>query len=569
MYRKSTKGSLSSTVDGAVTVIFEFPFSFLFLFFCYPLILPSLTRPIEGNNMTTTLPTLPNSPTGGTSSRREYQPVFMRLEDDPLSYTDHYTESTPEDASLRIFLSSSILSLGLSFWLLGLFNNSSYVIMIASAKVISEGGTALVFFANILPSLSIKLSAPYWFHRVSYRARIQIATMCMVASFALVAITRGIITRRYESQYPDNDDADIPKTPIGMMIIQLLGVAFGSAQCGLGEASLLALAGKIDTSAPSASSSLDTTDPDATTPGTPENAQSTKGHCLTAFSSGTGMAGVFGFFWKWLWTEFFGFTLSTTLWLAMSLAVGYWWCFQQVNQYLGVHVPSYGLESVAMNISEEPMETRVPDDEDIPENSEERDGSTSINSSEISAMERFKLVLALWPYMIPLFLVYAAEYALQSGTWTAIGFPVESVSSRNTFYEYSNWMYQAGVFVSRSSGTIFTAPMWVLWLMPALQVVNLVMFSYVAARPSLPAYNPFLLYTGALYTGILGGAVYIHCYKRICMDIFPVERREFSLSATSVAESIGVLVADSIGFVLQACLYEANGLDGAMISCPV
>ena len=29
--------------------------------------------------------------------------------------------------------------------------------------------------------------------------------------------------------------------------------------------------------------------------------------------------------------------------------------------------------------------------------------------------------VALWPYMVPLLLVYFAEYAMQSGTWTAIG----------------------------------------------------------------------------------------------------------------------------------------------------
>jgi len=41
--------------------------------------------------------------------------------------------------------------------------------------------------------------------------------------------------------------------------------------------------------------------------------------------------------------------------------------------------------------------------------------------------------------MIPLFVVYAAEYALQSGTWTAIGFPVHDEQARNRFYAYSNW----------------------------------------------------------------------------------------------------------------------------------
>jgi hypothetical protein len=46
-------------------------------------------------------------------------------------------------------------------------------------------------------------------------------------------------------------------------------------------------------------------------------------------------------------------------------------------------------------------------------------------------------------------LVYAAEYALQSGTWSAIGFPLDDIEARDRFFEYSNWMYQLGVFLSR------------------------------------------------------------------------------------------------------------------------
>ena len=53
-------------------------------------------------------------------------------------------------------------------------------------------------------------------------------------------------------------------------------------------------------------------------------------------------------------------------------------------------------------------------------------------------------LIFLFPqYTIPLFVVYAAEYALQSGTWTAIGFPVDNKRARETFYEYSNWVVSA------------------------------------------------------------------------------------------------------------------------------
>ena len=187
--------------------------------------------------------------------------------------------------------------------------------------------------------------------------------------------------------------------------------------------------------------------------------------------------------------------------------------------------------------------------------------------ADMTPAQRFQLVLSLWPYMIPLFVVYAAEYALQSGTWTAVGFPLESVPARNRFFEYSNWMYQVGVFISRSSGTMFTAPMAILWLMPTLQCANLGLYTYLASHPTSPIYQPWIFYLGALYTGLLGGAVYIHGYKRICLDL-PLEHREFSLSATSVAEGIGVVVADSVALFIQSCLYQVNHLPGALVTCP-
>mmetsp|Transcript_4332 Transcript_4332/g.9867 ORF Transcript_4332/g.9867 Transcript_4332/m.9867 type:complete len:220 (+) Transcript_4332:1672-2331(+) len=208
--------------------------------------------------------------------------------------------------------------------------------------------------------------------------------------------------------------------------------------------------------------------------------------------------------------------------------------------------------------------------------------------SEMNGCQRFGLVLNLWPYMIPLFTVYVAEYTLQSGTWTTIGFPVTSVQSRDNFFQYSNWMYQAGVFVSRSSGAFFLAPMVLLWMMPFLQVINVGIYWFIAANQQMHSehdhghenendptaaalafvYSPLFLYSTAFYTGLLGGAVYIHGYLRICRDL-PLERREFALSATSLAECLGIVVADVLGLLVQACLYRINGLEGAVTSCPV
>eukprot|EP00565_Helicotheca_tamesis_P003832 CAMPEP_0185725200 /NCGR_PEP_ID=MMETSP1171-20130828/1498_1 /TAXON_ID=374046 /ORGANISM="Helicotheca tamensis, Strain CCMP826" /LENGTH=514 /DNA_ID=CAMNT_0028393251 /DNA_START=191 /DNA_END=1735 /DNA_ORIENTATION=- len=503
----------------------------------------------------------------------------------------------------------------IAFWLLGLFNNASYVILLACAKSISDGGTALVFLALVVPGLSVKLSAPYWFDKVGYNKRLMISTACMATSFMIV----GLVSGGYARAAATGDNK------VGW---ELFGVAFGSLQGSLGEASLLALAGKFD----SFSSGRNETQ---------NNNNSNKTANITAYSSGTGLAGVFGFAWKVVLNDWLKFSFSTTVLLANVLAVSYWWVFwvnlrEDLQEEL---LTNNGIEEeyVLQEGNNEGEEVEASNEDlEVPRNSktallgpfhncmdnekgikrsasgdegvelyqrvdqkeqsddncmddaidntirsgDELDGEDSAvqhiddrnnpSSSQsyiqtLSIMERLRLTLSLWPYTIPLFTVYAAEYALQAGTWSAIGFPVEEKDARDKFYEYGNWMYQVGVFVSRSSGTLFTAPMFILWLMPILQCINLVFFYLVATTHFW--YNYTLLFP-CFYVGLLGGAVYVNGYTRINMDL-PLEIREFALSSASVADTLGIVFADFTSLFLQSCLYRANGIDGAVVQCPV
>ena len=43
--------------------------------------------------------------------------------------------------------------------------------------------------------------------------------------------------------------------------------------------------------------------------------------------------------------------------------------------------------------------------------------------------------------------------------------------------------------------------------------------------------------------------------------------QEFALAATSVGESIGTLVADISGVLIQGCMFRVNGLAGADFAC--
>ncbi|KAL3151769.1 hypothetical protein ABBQ38_012743 [Trebouxia sp. C0009 RCD-2024] len=191
------------------------------------------------------------------------------------------------------------------------------------------------------------------------------------------------------------------------------------------------------------------------------------------------------------------------------------------------------------------------------------DASGQQRAEDMAWKERLLHTLQLWPYMVPLCAVYFAEYAMQTGPWTAIGFPVTDAEARHRFYSASNWCYQVGVFVSRSSGLAYQATVPVLWLMPALQLLLLLFFTSIAVSHWVYSW---VLLAPCLITGLLGGAVYVNAFTLISRQVEPL-RREFSLAAASLGDSLGIAFADIAGILIQGCLYRANRIPGASFSC--
>lgn len=187
--------------------------------------------------------------------------------------------------------------------------------------------------------------------------------------------------------------------------------------------------------------------------------------CITAFSSGTGLAGIIGFAYNALFSDLLGWGLSATVWSAMGFSLAY-----SVIYRKGLHGmddsaqrlaqpeagPSRVLESPLFvdefGINETSLTRRrhCYDSEDSGSALEMANAEsmhpitmqqlrTDSSVASFTAFERFKLVLSFWRYTIPLFTVYAAEYMMQAGVWSAIGFPVTSATARAQFYHYSNW----------------------------------------------------------------------------------------------------------------------------------
>ena len=461
-----------------------------------------------------------------------------------------------------------------------------FVVMIAGAKSISEGGTALVFLANTMPGFLLKLSSPYWFDKVSYKHRLLAGAILMGLSFSFVAIFSHLkqISDMNKSAADDQGEGQVDF----YVLMQLLGVAFCSASGDMGEASLLALSGRTDSLLHNQTRSQQIGD---------EHLEGNKSSCITSFASGTGLAGPLGFGYVVFMTKILEVQLTTALLCALVFPVAYYMIFmnnlleftlemandsqdEETRIFIDDNLTVDEAEIQSEMLGEEGDEDTTMDtiqtfDCNNPEHFEvDRSTSTSTSTStknventveNMSIKERLYLTLSFWPYMIPLFTVYASEYALQSGVWTAIGFPIDDESARNSFYTNSNWAYQLGVFVSRSTGAFCIAPMWVLWLMPILQCLNLVFFYFVAVYKFW--YSNFLMIL-CFYVGLLGGSVYVNGYLRINRDL-PFSKREFALSTVSVADSLGVVFADISGLFIQSCLYEVNGISGSVVSCPL
>eukprot|EP00594_Rhizosolenia_setigera_P011969 CAMPEP_0178971620 /NCGR_PEP_ID=MMETSP0789-20121207/20418_1 /TAXON_ID=3005 /ORGANISM="Rhizosolenia setigera, Strain CCMP 1694" /LENGTH=291 /DNA_ID=CAMNT_0020658695 /DNA_START=256 /DNA_END=1128 /DNA_ORIENTATION=+ len=291
------------------------------------------------------------------------------------------------------------------------------------------------------------MSAPYWFHLVTYQKRFLITSILFSLSFFVVGYFCS-------SSRSSSSNA---------MWGALIGVGLSSIGSGLGESSLLALAGRYE----NMEKNRQREDEENTQPQEGKK----KGVYLTLFSSGTGVAGVFGFLWTSIFVDVLHLSFTTSLLFANLLALGYYLTFISVltfsegaigeipddensielhtqdnrtESYTNIETDDYQYYHDDANLEEDykliiRQENEV-DDHDLRETQNKITPLDQINVQTCSLYDRTRLVLSLWPYMIPLFTVYFAEYALQSGAWTSIGFPSpQDPEARAEFYYYGNW----------------------------------------------------------------------------------------------------------------------------------
>lgn len=159
--------------------------------------------------------------------------------------------------------------------------------------------------------------------------------------------------------------------------------------------------------------------------------------------------------------------------------------------------------------------------------------------------------------MLPLLLVYVAEYTVNQGVAPTLLFPLHDspFTEYRSFYSTYAVIYQIGVFISRSSTPFIRIHH--LYLPSFLQVGNLVLLTLHAMYDFIPSY--YIVCVVIFWEGLLGGLVYVSTFAEIT-DNVKKEDREFSLGATSVSDSGGICIAGflSMGVEVGLCKWQVD-----------
>lgn len=394
-----------------------------------------------------------------------------------------------------------------------MINNVLYVIILSAAQdLVGNLPKGIVLLADVMPSFVTKLVAPYFIHRVPYAVRILIFAALSTAGMLLIALTPSTQT----------------------VAVKLVGVVLASLSSGGGELSFLGLTHYYGPMS------------------------------LAAWGSGTGGAGLAGAGLYVMLTTWFGFSVKGSLLASAFLPI-----VMLVSFF--VILPQGPLRQSSRMKDYETLPERdltEEDVEDIPTGNASSSllapGPAVANAAYSAHPERqagsfwahLRRARALFfPYMLPLLMVYVAEYTINQGVAPTLLFPLQSspFAEHRSFYPFYNFLYQLGVFISRSSTPFIRIHH--LYLPSVLQVCNLVFLTLQSLFYFIP--SVYLVFIIVFWEGLLGGAVYVNTFAEI-MEKVPTADREFSLSATSVSDSAGICIAGFVGMAMETWLCDWN-----------
>lgn len=424
---------------------------------------------------------------------------WRRLEDSEREETNSEPHAPPVDGRRAQWKNA------VGFWILGLCNNFSYVVMLSAAHDILKQeqasgnqshvepgptplphnsssrfdcnsiSTAAVLLADILPTLVIKLLAPLGLHLLPYSPRVLVSGVCSAGSFILVAFSHSVG-------------------------LSLCGVVLASISSGLGEVTFLSLTAFY------------------------------RSTVISWWSSGTGGAGLLGSL-SYLGLTQAGLSPQHTLLSMLGIPI-----LLLASYFLLLTSPETqdpGGEDEAETAARQPLiSTETPE-------------SNPGSSWDLSFQERWTVFKGLLRYITPLVLVYFAEYFINQGLFELLYFRNTSLSHAEQ-YRWYQMLYQAGVFVSRSS--LNCCRIRFTWVLALLQCLNLAFLLADVCLSFLPSI--YLIFIIILYEGLLGGAAYVNTFHNIALETSD-KHREFAMEAACISDTLGISMSGVLALPLH------------------
>ncbi|MES1913216.1 MAG: hypothetical protein MHM6MM_005426 [Cercozoa sp. M6MM] len=422
----------------------------------------------------------------------------------------------------------------LAFFVLGVLTNFFYSVLIAAAEDLASGHAGAILLADILPVLLVKATAMLWVGLVSYNVRAVLVTLCNALAIVFVVSGSDLSAR-------------------------IAGVILASAGSGIAEVSMLA-----------------------------QTSFYMQHNCLVPWAAGTGFSGIVSGVWYLVGREMLNHSASAVL-ASTALMVPLFWLSHrflllphEVSEYATLDDDNAGNtldEQVAFVIDNEEERDDVQLDSledydpfrqiDLEVRSDSRwqrwkrrlqtakKEKQARNDEFPTLASKLRLVREhlLFPYMSVLFLVYFAEYTINQGVLSAMDIALPGVEDTHAFYVLANMVYQCGVFVSRSSRSVYRIRSQRLWLLAALQLNNLFLLA-LNARFDLVRHATVILPV-VFFEGLLGGLTYANGFAEMALAL-PESKRELALSIASAADATGISLAAIISVFLEPALRKSR-----------
>ena len=174
------------------------------------------------------------------------------------------------------------------------------------------------------------------------------------------------------------------------------------------------------------------------------------------------------------------------------------------------------------------------------------DTTTRIQPVEEKLWDRMMRCLKMCGYYsVHLALVYFFEYVISVGVAASALGPSKKISDssdyfRRNSYQIFSFCYQFGVLMSRSSLSVVRVQR--VWILTALQGANFALWMcQVVTTDLMPLWLQFV---AMVYVGLLGGAMYVNVFHLIMSDkSIPAKDMEFCINVVCIFINLGIVMA--------------------------